>query len=187
MRILLAGVAGAIAMFVWVSIAHMLTPLGYMGFSQIPNEKPVLAAMQASIGDHTGMYFFPWVDPKDPQVMQKSEALMKTNPSGMLIYKAAGGSPDMMPMLLHEFIKEFIEALVAAFLLSLAAVGSYFSRVSFVALIGVCTAIATNVSYWIWYGFSFEYTLAQVLTEFIGMIVVGLVVAAIVKPRMAAG
>ena len=38
MRILLAGLAGAVAMFIWTSIAHMATPLGTIGFSQIPNE-----------------------------------------------------------------------------------------------------------------------------------------------------
>ncbi len=185
MRILLAGLAGAIAMFIWVSVAHVVTPLGSMGFSRIPDEKPVLAAMRASIGNHTGMYFFPWVDPSDPKLMEKSAALMKTNPSGLLIYKAAGEGTDMTPMLVKEFVKEFIEALIASFLLSLAMPGSYLARAGFVALIGVCTAIATNVSYWIWYAFSPDYTLAQIVIELVGMIVVGLVAAAIVRPRAA--
>lgn len=184
-RVLLAGLAGAIAMFIWVSIAHVMTPLGSMGFSQIPNERPVLDAMQASLGNHAGMYFFPWVDPKDPQLMQKSAALMKTNPSGLLVYQGPGGKGDMTLMLAHEFVKEFIEALIAAFLLSLTMLGSYLARAGFVALIGVCTAIATNVSYWIWYAFSADYTLAQIVIELVGMIVVGLVAAAIVRPRAA--
>jgi len=36
MRILLAGVIGAIAMFIWTSFAHMALPLGEAGINEIP-------------------------------------------------------------------------------------------------------------------------------------------------------
>ena len=55
MRILLAGVLGGIAMFVWTSIAHMALPLGEAGINEIPNESVVLSAMQSSIGEKTGL------------------------------------------------------------------------------------------------------------------------------------
>jgi hypothetical protein len=45
MKILLAGFLGAVAMFIWTSIAHMALPLGEAGISEIPNEQAVLAAM----------------------------------------------------------------------------------------------------------------------------------------------
>src|SRR5262249_4515340 len=50
MRILLAGIAGGIVMFIWTSIAHMALPLGEAGINEIPNESTVLSAMQSSIG-----------------------------------------------------------------------------------------------------------------------------------------
>src|ERR1700761_3548993 len=104
MRILIAGLLGAIAMFIWTSIAHVATPLATIGFKQIPNEAPVLSAMQSSIGDHTGLYIYPWVDPKDPKMMDKSMALMKTNPSGIMIYRPANSrNGGMGPMLAMEF------------------------------------------------------------------------------------
>ncbi|HEX3810567.1 MAG TPA: hypothetical protein VHW02_12815 [Rhizomicrobium sp.] len=187
MRLLLAALAGAIAMFVWTSIAHIATPLGYTGFSQIPNEAAVLSAAQSAIGGEPGLYFFPWVDPKDPKAMEKMQALGKTNPSGLLLYRPADQQTgtEMMPMLIKEFAKQFVEALIAAFLLSLTVLGGYISRAGFVALMGVATAIATNASYWIWYSFPFDYTLAQMITEFVGMAVAGLAIAAIVRPRRA--
>ena len=49
MRILLAGVIGAIAMFIWTSFAHMALPLGEAGIGEIPNESVVLSAMQSSM------------------------------------------------------------------------------------------------------------------------------------------
>src|SRR5580704_16351603 len=69
MRILIAALLGAIAMFAWTSVAHMATPLAYIGFSPIPNEAPVLSAMETNIGAKPGLYFYPWLDPKDPHAM----------------------------------------------------------------------------------------------------------------------
>jgi hypothetical protein len=47
---------------------------------------------------------------------------------------------------------------------------------------GILSAISTNVSYWNWYGFPVNYTLAYSFTIAVGFIVAGLVAAAIVKP-----
>src|SRR5207248_9555316 len=49
-RIVLAGILGAIVMFVWSSVAHIMTSLPAMGIQEIPNEQAVLTAMQAQIG-----------------------------------------------------------------------------------------------------------------------------------------
>lgn len=177
-RILIAGFLGAIAMFVWTSIAHVALPLGQIGLSQMPNEAAVLSAMQSSNGDRDGLYFFPWVDPKDPQMMQKSAAAMKANPSGLLIYHPPGhGVSDMTVPLIEEFVKELAQALIAAFLVSMAAVATFFGRVAVVTLIGVSGTLMTNASYWIWYGFPLNYTLAAFVTDIVGAFVAGIAIA----------
>ena len=183
-RILIAGLAGGIAMFVWTSIAHVMTPLGHMGISPIPNEEPVLAALAGSIGDKSGLYFFPWVDPNDPDAQKNYMAKAKTNPSGFIIYHPAGSTADMTPAtLLSEFAKETVQTLIAAFLLSLTVLASYLSRVGFVTLIGVSAGIATNVSNLIWYRYPLDYTLAFVTIEVVGALVAGLAIAAIIRTR----
>jgi hypothetical protein len=53
-RILLAGVLGGVAMFVWASIAHLVLPLGTTGIKEIPNEESVLAGMQTQMGGASG-------------------------------------------------------------------------------------------------------------------------------------
>jgi hypothetical protein len=58
MKILLAGILGAMGMFLWTSIAHMALPLVEAGIGEIPNESAVLSTMQSSIGDQTGLIFF---------------------------------------------------------------------------------------------------------------------------------
>src|ERR1700678_60340 len=93
-----AGIAGGILMFIWSSIAHVATPSGQTGFSQMPNETPVLAAMHDSMGNKSGLYFFPWVDMKSKTAMADSAAKMKVNPSGLLLYHPPGRGIEMMPM-----------------------------------------------------------------------------------------
>jgi hypothetical protein len=178
MRVLIAGLLGGIAMYIWSTVAHVALPLGQVGFSQMPNEAAVLSAAQASNGGKDGLYFFPWVNPKDPQMMEKEAAAIKVNPSGLLLYHPPGhGMTDMAGAMITEFIKELVQALIAAFLVSLAVIGTYWSRVGFVTLIGVVAAITTNVSYWIWYGFPADYSLAAVFIEFMDYVAAGLAIA----------
>ncbi|MDR3526718.1 MAG: hypothetical protein P4L57_05520 [Rhizomicrobium sp.] len=182
MRIVLAGLLDAILMFVWTSIAHMATPLGSIGFSKISNEQPVLDVLKQNVGAKAGLYFFPWVDPNDPKMMDKSAALMKTNPSGLMIYQPAGARFSMGPMLLKEFAKEFLQCLLAAYLLSLTALTAYAGRVGFIAVVGVFAALGSDTSYWIWYGFPLSYTLAVIAMPLIGIILAALGMALVVKP-----
>jgi hypothetical protein len=186
MRILLAALAGAVAMFIWTAVAHMATPLGRIGFSEIPNEAAVVQPMGGNIGAKSGLYIFPWVDPNDPKMMDKYNALVKTSPSGLLLYRPAGGlmGADMTPMLIKEFIKQFVQALIAAWIVSMIA-ASYISRTGIVTAIGVSTAIATNVSYWNWYGFPFDYTVAQLIIEIVSAFVAGLAISAVLGRKTA--
>lgn len=184
MRVLIAGILGGIAMFVWTGLAHMATPLATIGISQMSHEDVVLNAMAEGVGSQSGLYFFPWVDPSDPRMMEKEAALTKVKPTGILIYHPPGRSTDMTRPLIHEFIKELAQSLIAAFLLSLTFMAGYFARAGFVTLIGVFAALGTDVSYLIWYGFPLNYTLANIAIGLVGAVVAGLVIAAIVKPRM---
>jgi len=183
MRIIIAGVVGGIAMFIWTSLAHIALPLGQVGFSQIPNEAPVLSAMQQSIGSRSGLYFFPWTDMKANDAMAQVEAKMKVNPSGILIYHPPGASGMTAKMLIVEFVKEVAVSMIAAFLLAQTILISYTARAGFVGLTGLAAGLTTNVSYWNWYGFPTDYTAAYAATDIIGYVVAGLAIAAIVRRR----
>jgi hypothetical protein len=191
-RITLAGLLGGVAMFIWTSIAHMALPLGETGVREIPNELTVLDAMQSNIGEHSGFYYFPGLGlgPK-PTHEQKSEAMKQMNeslarhPSGVLIYHPAGTRPFQMARYLSvEFVTELIEAFLAVFLLAQTRLTSYGSRVCFLTVIGIIAAIATNVSYWNWYGFPANYTGAYMLIQFVGFLCVGLVAALVLKNQI---
>ena len=194
MRIFLAGLLGGIAMFIWTSIAHMALPLGETGVREMPNETIVLDMMQTNIGEKSGFYYFPGLGlGENPTHEQKSEAMKHMNeslarhPSGILIYHAAGSRPFQMASLLSvEFVTELIAAFLAVFLLAQTRLISYGARVGFVTVIGIIAAIATNVSYWNWYGFPANYTGAYMLIQFVGFLCVGVVAGFVLKPKATA-
>jgi hypothetical protein len=87
----------------------------------------------------------------------------------------------MVRWLSIEFATEFLEALLAVFLLSQTRLTTFGARVGFVTLAGVLAAIATNVSYWNWYGFPAVYTAAYMFIQFVGFLCVGVVAALVLK------
>ena len=186
-RIFLAGLLGAIAMFAWNFVAHMLLPLGDLGVSQIPNQSAVLSALQTNFGEQRGMFFFPTPElgpgekMHDKQVMERMASEYESKPTGIIVYRPPGRPFAFGKWLAREFGFQFIESLLAAYLLAQAALFPYLKRVVFVTIIGVIVAITTNMSYWNWYGFPKLYTLSYMFTQAMGYFCAALVIAAILK------
>jgi hypothetical protein len=187
-RILLAGVLGGIAMFVWASLAHMVLPLGQTGIKEIPNEASVLSALHSSLGEKSGLYMFPGMELGANPTREQQHAAMEhygeklaANPSGLLVYHPPGAKALTPGQLVTEFLTEVLEALIVVFLLAHTRLTSFGSRVGFVTLAGVLAAITTNISYWNWYGFPGSYTAAYMTIEMIGYVIVGIVAALIMR------
>jgi hypothetical protein len=148
-----------------------------MGLSQIPNEQAVMSTMKDNI-TAPGLYFYPWMDPKDPNAMSKMKQADQVNPHGLLIYSPPGvnAGTNMGPMLIKEFAKQFVQALIAAWIASLI-VGGFTARWLAVTGMFVSSAIAVNVSYWNWYHFPLDFTLAAIIMEVVSGIVAGAAIA----------
>ncbi len=92
-RILLAGVIGGIAMFLWSFVAHDLLPLGQMGIRDLANQKPILESLKTNLGPRHGLFLYPGLGlGKNPTAAEKKEAMKRTieqtatGPSGLLLY-----------------------------------------------------------------------------------------------------
>jgi len=190
MRILVAGVLGGIAMFIWTSIAHMALPLGEAGIGEIPNESVVLSAMQSSMGEKTGLYIFPGLGVgKNPTREERNEAMKQmqqkiaANPSGILMYHPPGRQFAFGKSLAVEFGTEVVQAILVIWLLAQTRIGSFAGRVGFVLVAGIMAAITTNVSYWNWYGFPAVYTASYMLIEIVGFLLVGVIAGLVLRKR----
>jgi hypothetical protein len=187
MKILLAGILGGIAMFIWTSIAHLVLPLGYAGIQEIPNESALLSAMQSNIGDQTGLYIFPGLGVgKNATRQEKNEAMKQiaakaaSGPSGLLMYHPTRPFTFGKWMGI-EFGTELVEAILAVFLLAQTRIASFVGRIGFVLVAGILAAIATNVSYWNWYGFPSVYVGSYMLIQVVGFLCAGIVGALVLR------
>jgi hypothetical protein len=183
-RVLIAGLAGGIAMYVVMSILHM-SPVAQIGFSMMPDDGPVLTALQTATANRPGLYIYPTVDMTSKDAMAKADAARKTSPSGILIYQSPGAPGMTAGPLVSEFVTELVQAILAALLLSMTAIATYAGRVGFVGLVGLVSVITTNVSYHIWYAYPASYTLANMGIELASFLAAGLAIAALLKPRAA--
>ena len=192
-KIILAGVLGAVAMFVWTSLAHMALPLGEAGVTELPKDEAVLSALESSAGKKSGFYIYPGMglgpDATHQQrnaVMDKYVEKLEKNPSGFIIYHPAGSRPmNMAKFLTIEFATELLEALLAVYLLAKTRIFTFGGRLGFVTTAGILAAIATNISYWNWWGFPTVYTVSYMFIQVVGFFLVG-VVAAIMFRRITA-
>ena len=190
MRILVAGILGGIAMFIWTSIAHTALPLGQAGVNEIPNESAVLDAMKSSMGDKTGLYIFPGSGISKEATREEKSAAMKqmqqrleTNPSGILMYHPPGRQFAFGKSLAVEFSTEVLQAILVIWLLAQTPISGLGGRIGFVLIAGILAAITTNISCWNWYGFPGVYTASYMLIEIVGFLLVGVIAGLMLRKR----
>jgi len=180
-------------MFIWTSIAHMCLPLGEVGIREMPNEAAVLDAMKANVGENRGLYIFPGLGlGPNPTREQKNEAMkhmnekLANNPSGIMMYYPPGRTFSMGRSLGIEFATELLESILVVFLLAQTRIDNFVGRVGFVFVAGILAAIATNISYWNWYGFPKRYTVAYMFIQVVGFFCVGFVAALVLRRNQSA-
>lgn len=190
-RILLAGVLGGIAMFIWSFIAHDLLPLGETGIRELhEKEAAMLDAIKTNIGDAGGgLYRFPGYRAGPKATSQEKADAMKAGmekaangPSGILLYHPTRQFV-FAKLLAVEFATELFEAILVVVLLAQTRIESVLGRVGFIFSAGVLAAISTNIPYWNWYGFPKRYTAACMLIQVVGFLCVGIVAALVMGRR----
>lgn len=193
MKLVLAAVLAALAIFLWEFVAHMFTPLGEAGIDYLPKVEAVSSSLQSAIGAKAGMYMFPTGGlttdssrEEKQKAMERMNEEMKTNPSGLLIYKPAGTEFNFGKNLAVQFVTDLAKAALLLALLAHTALASFGRRVGFVVLAGVLAAIVTNIPHWNWYGYNPTFTMSQILMEIIGFFCAGLVIAWLYRPAPAA-
>jgi len=185
MRVLFAGILGGIAMFIWASVAHVMTPLASIGLQPVPNEAAAMGALHQSLGDKPGLYFFPFMNGAagGAAAMAAQKAKIATYGNGLIAYNPPSASAGVSPrQLIVEFVLELVESILTAVVLA-ALVAGFARRVGMAGVIGVVAGMATNFSYWNWYGFSLDYTLANAFTELMKFVFAGLAIALVLGWR----
>lgn len=176
-RIVLAAIVGGLVFFIWSAAIHM-SPLGMIGIGNLTNEDAVLDAVRANV-TQSGFYFFP--GKTDEKAWEEK---FRRGPSGILVM-TAGGVPIFDPtILVGELLTDIVAAFIAACIIAMI-VASYARRVMVVMMMGVFSWVSLLLSYWLWYRFPTPYILMEGVTEIVGWLLAGLVMAKMVAPRTA--
>lgn len=174
-RILVAGVLGGVAMFIWGAVSHMALPLGGMGVSSLPDS--VVPAMADAKMDERRIYFFPGLSDNASEAEQKAwSERYAAGPRGVVVYDPQAGVRAMSgSMFGAELLSSILACVILACVLSrLECCGR--DKVVLATLLGVFAWLSVHVSYWSWYRFPDSYTFAALLEQGIGALVAGAVI-----------
>jgi len=179
MRIAVAALLGAIVIFIWQFVSHMLLPIGEMGFRAPQNESVVLQAASSGLPD-SGMYLLPWLAPEkmnDAAAVQGWTERAKNNPFLFVVVAPSNTLvTSMVPELAKQFVINLLGALLVAFVLAGTAWG-FGMRVAGATIFGVFGWLLDTVPMWNWYKFPADYVVGNLLDQGIGWLLAGIIIA----------
>jgi hypothetical protein len=182
LRVILATLVGAILIFAWGALSHMVLPFGEMGVKSLPSESTLLPILQEQIKE-PGFYVFPGMSNEPSQAEQDAwSAKYRTGPIGVLAFQPTGREP-MSPMQLGtEFASNLAAAFIAALLI--AAVGGGLPRGLAVGFaLALFEWLSLMVSHWNWYAFPLETIVGELAIEAIGWTFAGAVMGLVAGRR----
>jgi hypothetical protein len=188
-RVVLARITGAFVAFAWGMVAWMVLPLHTPSVRSLSNEQAIVDAMLAQDAE-AGFYEVPNYPGSKDRGEDGFGAAEKSfverhreGPLATIIYQPEGEEPMAPPVMFGGLMINFVSATLAAALLSGASCCQrYWQRVVFVACLGLFAALVTHLSYWNWMRFPLDFTLAMMVDVVAGWTLVGLAMAAIVRP-----
>ncbi len=191
-RIIVAAFLGAAVLFVWGAVSWLFVP--WHELRALPREDTIVTALRKSnVG--TGVYTIPAPPEHDPSISQEArdrrfdewQEKHREGPLAMLVYTEAGDEPLPFRMHVIGFGLYLGTALVAATMLAMAApsVRHYALRVVFVLLIGLYIALGVNMVTWNYMRYPLDFSLQVAADSLTSALLLGLVVAAVVRPRSA--
>ena len=181
-RVLLAGLAAGVIVYVWSVIAYMGLGIGDEGMKVLPNEDATMLSLKQSIAEE-GFYFFPGLD-HSVEITEAAEAAWtekyRQGPTGILIYHPYGSEPMTASNFLLQFLGQLVCGLLAAFVVSKMSAGSG-ARIMAVLFFALFAWVSVHVPQWNWYGFPGAYIFGQLVIMLVGWLAAGWVLARLLR------
>ncbi|MFC1564892.1 hypothetical protein ACFL6G_08135 [candidate division KSB1 bacterium] len=181
-RIFIAGFLGAVVIFVWTVISHLVLPFHDMTISEIPNEDAVMEVLKDNIED-TGVYYYPGKSQADSTYTQK---LAEGPRIPFMVYREEGGAEMTPSQFVFSFLFNFIAATIVAWMLSLTSDNKlmrYGQRVLFVTFFGVFVAVISDLMMWNWMYFPMSYIIITAYDNVLTWALAGTVIAWRIDPK----
>ncbi len=177
-RILLAGLIGGVAMFIFGAATHLTLPATMFGVHSLPNDAELTTPIRGAGLEH-GFYVFPATEPgleKDPEALKEWTTRMKAGPIGVVIYDPAGQTPMSPMQLLIEFITNALAATLGAFIAQRIVKG-FGRRFLILTLLGPISWLTISAPHWNWYHFPADFTIASLAEETLAWMVTAIAIS----------
>jgi hypothetical protein len=194
-RFVIASVIGGIVLFVWAYVSWMFIP--WHMINGLPREQKVAQAL-VDTGAESGIYSLPGIDYETHAGLSEEarktaeeawKARYEAGPIALIVYKTTGQNPMSLVTLLVGFVLEVLVAAVAALLLRMAApaLPGFVARVGFVLLLGVFVIFAAHLMNWNYMHYPLGFTLQTSADGLVASLLLGIVLAALIRPGFGHG
>jgi hypothetical protein len=169
-KLLLGGLLGGLAMFVYLSLSWTVIPFHMNGMQELPD----VAAMMGNVAGlehevyYSGMPEEGVVEPVIP----------------FMVFAPGGYEPQ--PVILGKgLLMTLLAALLVTFVVMAARQPVYRSRVMLCTIIGAAIALAGPMTFGNFFYFPFEFIWPEILDQLVGWTLAGFIIAWATKPQLA--
>lgn len=160
-RWVIGTLAGAVTVFVWGAISHMVLFTG-IDFTRMPDDERIVSMLRVSLM-RNGLYFYPSIGLRGKPTAEEEaawEGRSRAGPTGIVVYRAAGDAPVSPKKMSVQALSHLLAAGIVSYVFSLT-IATYWTCVGVAALLGVFGLFAISSIYWNWYGFPNAFFVAQ--------------------------
>jgi hypothetical protein len=188
-RLLVGALLASVVLFGWGFLFWEKSPLRYAVLKPVPNNETVVGVLQKNLPE-SGVYLSPFADEsgsrEDRETAEKElREKHRQGPRVEVIYRKEGIDPISSVVFGVGFAHMFLSSLLIGLLLKLALPGlpSYSSRVLFVFVAGVFSAVWVDLSTPIWFHHPWGLPLFNALYHASSWFLAGLILGAVLPPR----
>ena len=184
-HLLLAALAGGVALFIWGAVSWMALPWHNTTYEQLTDEDDFVRAVERN-APASGAYGVPSPGggcgggAKSPEekkaLMAKAMARMKSGPMVFAVVTRGGMAP-MWTYMLKSLLIGVIAAGLAAWLLQKTAIVTTLDRAMFVMLVAGVGQFSSHMLNWNWHNYPTRFTAVMLADAAVGWFLVGLAVA----------
>lgn len=190
-KVILGALAGGVVSFVWMCVSWSILPFHHAGVSSFENEERVAKVLQDNTYS-SGVYFLPSVAiktlgkniRKDKELIRDQKKAVKKNPVVFMQINKQGIGDVSFSTFFVSFLIQCLSIGFVAYLLTFLKLSSGFlTRFYFAVLYGLSASLFFLEPGFSWFGAGANYTIMMVIEAVINWSLIGLTLAAIVKPR----
>ena len=189
-RVLLAAVLAAVLMFLWgFAFWGMGIPVAMGMMDPLPGNDDGSAGVKlqelVGAGGETRVYVYPW-PPNSEEAAETFNQLHRAGPIVQLFYRKEGSEPMSPTIFALGWLHYFALALLAGILLKIAlpALPTFGQRVCVVSIVGLIGAIWSTIAGAIWFSHPWRYAIGDAAYGIVAGLLMAVVLAAIIKPRL---